>query len=230
MDRERSPRRGYDDPAPEQRHGGGRGHPERWPEDRQMPGLRGRGRAEAEERMRRAQADFDYRADDDRRWDDRRYGAERYSQEYGPGWYDAHDYRGDARYPTSGSAGDNYFSDPGWGAREQDFRDRPGERGGEHRGRGPAGYRRSDERIREDVSDRLTDDPYLDASGVQVRVSDCEVTLDGTVDSRYAKRRAESLSEHVSGVSHVQNNLRIKVAEDMKAAPVASPISGKKGH
>ncbi|MGH1560504.1 BON domain-containing protein [Caulobacter segnis] len=54
---------------------------------------------------------------------------------------------------------------------------------GEHRGRGPKGYRRSDERIREDVSDRLTDDSWLDAHGVEVSVSDGDVTLSGTVRS-----------------------------------------------
>jgi hypothetical protein len=35
-----------------------------------------------------------------------------------------------------------------------------------------------------------------------------EVTLTGTVESRYAKRLAEDLAESVSGVTHVQNNLR----------------------
>ena len=35
------------------------------------------------------------------------------------------------------------------------------------------------------------------------------VTLSGTVDSREAKHRAERLVEDISGVNHVQNNLRI---------------------
>jgi osmotically-inducible protein OsmY len=81
---------------------------------------------------------------------------------------------------------------------------------GEHRGRGPKNYKRSDERIREDVSDRLSDDSWLDASEIDVKVSDCEVTLTGTVDSREDKRRAEDLAEAVSGVRHVQNNLRVQ--------------------
>jgi osmotically-inducible protein OsmY len=75
---------------------------------------------------------------------------------------------------------------------------------GEHRGRGPKGYRRSDDRIRDDV----TEDPYLDASEIEVQVSDCEVTLTGSVQRRSDKRRAEELAESISGVSHVQNNLR----------------------
>jgi osmotically-inducible protein OsmY len=78
-----------------------------------------------------------------------------------------------------------------------------------HRGRGPKGYSRSDERIREDVSDRLTDDPYIDASEIEVSVSNREVTLSGSVDSREARRRAEDIAESVGGVTHVQNNLRV---------------------
>jgi osmotically-inducible protein OsmY len=84
------------------------------------------------------------------------------------------------------------------------------QRGGQHRGRGPKGYTRSDERIREDVNDRLSDDPFVDASEIEVSVSSCEVTLSGTVDSREAKRRAEDIAERVSGVKHVQNNLRVQ--------------------
>jgi osmotically-inducible protein OsmY len=81
---------------------------------------------------------------------------------------------------------------------------------GEHRGRGPRNYTRSDDRIREDVNDRLSDDPHIDASEVAVRVSDGEVTLDGTVRSRWDKRHAEDIVDDVSGVKHVQNNLRVQ--------------------
>ncbi|HXC58206.1 MAG TPA: BON domain-containing protein [Steroidobacteraceae bacterium] len=78
-----------------------------------------------------------------------------------------------------------------------------------HRGRGPKGYVRSDERIREDVSDRLSDDRLVDASDIEVSVAGSEVTLSGTVNSREERRRAEDCAERVSGVSHVQNNLRV---------------------
>jgi len=80
----------------------------------------------------------------------------------------------------------------------------------EHRGRGPKGYRRSDERIKEDVNDRLSDDYYLDASDVEVAVENMEVTLTGTVRNRNDKRRAEDLAESVSGVTNVENRLRVK--------------------
>jgi len=83
---------------------------------------------------------------------------------------------------------------------------------GSHRGRGPKGYSRSDERIRDDVNDRLTDDPFLDATHIEVSVAGGEVTLAGTVTARGDKRRAEDLADEVSGVKHVQNNLRVQDA------------------
>lgn len=87
------------------------------------------------------------------------------------------------------------------------------EKGGHvYRGMGPKGYRRSDERIKEDVSDRLTDDSRLDASNVEVTVENGEVTLTGTVRDREAKRRAEDLAESVSGVMNVENRIRVNRA------------------
>lgn len=79
-----------------------------------------------------------------------------------------------------------------------------------YQGRGPKGYKRSDERIHEDVCERLTHDPMIDASNLEVAVKDGEVTLSGTVASRGLRRRAEDLAELASGVNHVQNNLRVE--------------------
>jgi osmotically-inducible protein OsmY len=89
---------------------------------------------------------------------------------------------------------------------------------GEHRGKGPKGYRRSDERIGEDVSDRLTDNPHLDASDLSVSVANGEVTLSGTISDRAAKRDAEDCAYDGSGVMHVQNNLRIRSDDDPTGA------------
>jgi osmotically-inducible protein OsmY len=99
--------------------------------------------------------------------------------------------------------------DAGHRRRTDDPRAARGRGEGKFRGRGPKNYRRSDERIREEISDRLTENEWLDASDVDLNVSDGEVVLSGTVDSRYAKRLAEDIAESVSGVSHVQNNLRV---------------------
>jgi hypothetical protein len=105
----------------------------------------------------------------------------------------------------------NYGSGPGNTRFGNDATGSRGEvrRGGEHRGKGPRSYRRSDDRIREDIGERLTDDVLLDASEIEVSVSEREVTLNGTVRDRAEKRRAEDIAESVSGVSHVQNNLRV---------------------
>jgi hypothetical protein len=76
-------------------------------------------------------------------------------------------------------------------------------------GRGPKGYRRSDDRIREDVCERLAEDPVIDASDMEVTVKDGEVTLSGTANARSEKRRAEDVIEGVSGVRDIHNQLRV---------------------
>ncbi len=81
--------------------------------------------------------------------------------------------------------------------------------GASFRGRGPKGYQRSDERIREDVCECLMDDDHLDASDIEVTVRECEVTLSGAVSSRWEKRRAEDLVEMLSAVQDVHNELRV---------------------
>jgi len=86
----------------------------------------------------------------------------------------------------------------------------PWEVPGPHTGRGPDGYRRSEQAIRDDVCERLTRHGELDASSISVRVEDGEVILEGTVESRIAKRMAEDAAESVSGVRDVQNRLRVR--------------------
>jgi hypothetical protein len=81
--------------------------------------------------------------------------------------------------------------------------------GESHRGRGPRGYRRSDARILEDLAERLTEDPHIDASTIELHIRDGEVTLEGTVPSRAHKRYVEDMAEDTGGVTHVQNNLRL---------------------
>jgi osmotically-inducible protein OsmY len=80
---------------------------------------------------------------------------------------------------------------------------------GMHRGKGPKNYTRSSEKIREDVCELLSEDSYTDASDIDVAVKGTEITLTGTVESKLVKRRVEDLVDMVSGVSHVQNNLRV---------------------
>lgn len=145
-----------------------------------------------------------------RSWNDR------WQESYGPraswaGGRDERDYRrsneGDyeSREPTHGaywSPERTSFSDFGRGGGMSSY-------GGQFRGRGPKGYRRSDERIREDVCECLTEDEHIDASNIDVEVKDCEVTLTGSVSSRDEKRRAEDLIDDLPGVRDIHNNLRV---------------------
>ncbi|ADV68415.1 BON domain-containing protein [Deinococcus maricopensis] len=79
-----------------------------------------------------------------------------------------------------------------------------------HRGKGPKGYQRSDDRIREMVSDALEDDHGIDASDIEVMVQNGEVTLTGTVTDRQQKRMAEDCAERVRGVRDVHNQIRVQ--------------------
>lgn len=96
----------------------------------------------------------------------------------------------------------------------------------DHRGRGPADYTRSDERIREDANDRLTEDWRVDASRISVTVENGEITLSGTVTRREDKRRAEDIVEDMSGVKHVQNNLRVDQQAAWSGSSGTTPGTG----
>jgi hypothetical protein len=74
-------------------------------------------------------------------------------------------------------------------------------------GKGPKNYTRSDERIREDVCDRLSDDDEVDATDITITVREGEVTLEGSVNDRRAKHRAEDIADNVRGVKDVHNRL-----------------------
>jgi hypothetical protein len=82
-------------------------------------------------------------------------------------------------------------------------------RRGQFFGRGPKGYRRSDERIREEISDRLMVHPDVDASEIEVHVANGIVTLTGIVDNRHEKRLAEYVAEDALGVDDVDNRLKV---------------------
>jgi hypothetical protein len=81
---------------------------------------------------------------------------------------------------------------------------------GPHAGKGPRGYTRSDERIYEEVCDRLTEHGQLDATDIGVDVKNGEVTLTGSTRDRAAKRLAEDICESVSGVRDIHNEIRLQ--------------------
>ncbi|MCW1382373.1 BON domain-containing protein [Novosphingobium sp. KCTC 2891] len=153
---------------------------------------------------------------DARNWGDRQMGSD-----YEPGEGYA---REDGHRSFLDRAADEVMS---WWGDDGAARRREEDRREDHRGRGPADYTRSDERIREDANDRLTDDWQVDARQISIAVESGEVTLSGSVPTRQEKHRAEECVERISGVKHVQNNLRVDQARektsgyrtDLNAAP-----------
>lgn len=101
------------------------------------------------------------------------------------------------------------------------------EQKGQHSGKGPKGYTRSDDRIKEDINDRLSDDSQVDASEIDVTVNSCEVTLTGTVNTRWEKRRAEDIVEAVSGVKNVENRLRVSSSANTSQGSETGGVMGK---
>ena len=81
-------------------------------------------------------------------------------------------------------------------------------------GKGPKGFKRSDERIKDDVCEALYHDHSVDASDIEVSVNDGEVILSGTVSERRMKRMAEDCVESVTGVSDVRNEIRVQSQTD----------------
>jgi osmotically-inducible protein OsmY len=83
-------------------------------------------------------------------------------------------------------------------------------RTGPHAGRGPRNYRRPDHRIHEELCERLTDDPWVDARDIEVEVAEARVVLRGAVPDRSMKHRAEDLADSVFGVADVENQIRVQ--------------------
>ncbi len=100
---------------------------------------------------------------------------------------------------------------------------------------GPKGYTRSDERLREDISERLMQAYDIDSSEVTVQVQGGKVVLDGTVPSRHMKHAIEDIADGAPGVQDVDNRIRVTgsgnrlgTAQDAGsvAANANNPIAG----
>ena len=93
------------------------------------------------------------------------------------------------------------------GTHQRDIRREPQR---SYRGLGPQSYKRPDERIRDDIYERLTDDHHIDARAIMVEVNQGNVTLTGTVIERRMRYAAEDLVESVMGVANINNQLRVQ--------------------
>jgi hypothetical protein len=142
------------------------------------------------------------------------YGQGGYGQSsYGQGGY------GQGGYGQSGYSGQSGYQQGGYGqGYGQQGREGYGQGQGirytaiavgRFYGRGPKGYQRSDDRIREDVSEELWRHAEIDASEIEIAVENGEVTLTGKVEDRQQKRLAEDIAERCSGVRDVHNQLKV---------------------
>jgi osmotically-inducible protein OsmY len=125
------------------------------------------------------------------------YSRQGWSEPYGEGQQYGYGQRGSQSGGMSGSqyGGSQY----GYGGSGQ----------GMHRGKGPKNFQRSDDRIKELICERLTDDPDVDASEVTLNVQGGKITLEGTVDSRQTKMKIEDIADQFA-THEVQNNLRVQ--------------------
>lgn len=100
---------------------------------------------------------------------------------------------------------------------------------GPHRGKGPKGYERSPERLKEDLCERLTEADDVDASEISVSVRDGIVTLEGSVPERRMKHRAEDIADACPGVKDVENRLKVLRPGETPPAPQAAPPAASSG-
>jgi len=137
-----------------------------------------------------------------------RYGMGRY-QGYGQEAY------GQGRYGQMGRASSEREHENRPGGWAEDVEQFGGAMAGRVRRmfRSPKGYKRSDERIREDVCDQLGQQGQLDPSDIEVTVANGEVTLSGAVPERYMKWQAEQVVDNVPGVNEIHNQLRVRRPE-----------------
>lgn len=80
---------------------------------------------------------------------------------------------------------------------------------GRFSGTTPKNFKRSDERIYEEICEKLSDEGHFDISEVEIKVEGGEVTLEGSIESRSDKHRIEILAESVMGVKEITNQLKI---------------------
>lgn len=153
------------------------------------------------------QGDRGYGTSDRERLDDRRYRSDMPGM-HARGDYGMDDYRrrgmGNDDYGRGWSRPAGMITDDGYSQMMESSRGRA-----VMGGRGPRSYVRSDDRIREDVCERLMQS-WMNAEDVDVRVENGEVTLTGLVDSRYEKRSIEDVVEGVLGVKEVHNQMRVR--------------------
>ncbi|MBV9828249.1 MAG: BON domain-containing protein [Alphaproteobacteria bacterium] len=100
---------------------------------------------------------------------------------------------------------------------------------GDYRGVGPRGYARSPARIHEDICDRLTENPFVDASNIEVQVTGGEVLLRGTVDNAAALQQANEIARETAGVTAVLNELTVRAGAGAHGSTAGDQVNRAMG-
>lgn len=79
---------------------------------------------------------------------------------------------------------------------------------------------RSDDRIQDEIYEKLKWSPDVDASEIGIMVSKGVVTLYGSVDSSHAYKVAAKILESVNGIVATQNHLTLRATLDMGSGKV----------
>ena len=87
-------------------------------------------------------------------------------------------------------------------------------------GQQPAPAGPEDHGLASDICRKLEEHQFVEASRNTVDVRGSAVTLDGIVENRFARERAEQLTREFAGVESVDNRIRIQVQEDATGGPV----------
>jgi len=145
-----------------------------------------------------------------RRWDiDDRFGDDRFRNNFGPNTHLHGNERFDHRDRVV-ETGDRWGRNAPWDRNQEQVQGQFQQRRGPFVGKGPKGYQRNFERVKENVCDALEQDGFVDASNLEVRCENGEIVLTGTVSDRMQKRRAELIAERVDGVRDVHNQIRVQ--------------------
>lgn len=84
----------------------------------------------------------------------------------------------------------------------------------------------SDEVIRQNIVDKLTKDPGIDTTKIQVEVENGKVILKGKADTEDEKQLSEKIARSVEGVTGVENHLHVDVGIIHALTSLASHIQG----
>jgi osmotically-inducible protein OsmY len=93
--------------------------------------------------------------------------------------------------------------------------------GADYSGQGPVGYRRSDEKIFEEVFEVLMRHREVDATNIAVKVEVGVVYLTGIVPTRRMKKLSELAVEKIYGVQDVCNELVVISGDETPRGPDA---------